>query len=100
VFEVGSDAPTVTRLRHQQELAPAQELAIETGVEPFSLRLPLLIPEDALPTLQGGQNSVQWKIVVEERGRGWGFRFKFEFPLTVREVAMPAASGEPLLAQQ
>jgi hypothetical protein len=93
VFREGEDAPTETRLRHQEELMREEGLVLEPGMPPYTARRPLHIPEGAPPSGQAEGGTVRWKILVKGRRGGWRPGFTFEFPLAVRAKDVCGEAG-------
>jgi hypothetical protein len=83
VFQEGEDAPTETRVRHQEVLVQQKELVIEPGLPAYGARRPLHLPEEAPPSGQSGNGTILWGIRVTGRCGGWRPGFSFEFPLVV-----------------
>jgi hypothetical protein len=100
VFQAGEDAPTETRLLHQEELLRQEELVIEPGMPPFTFRRPLHIPEAAPPSWQTEHGRIRWQILVKGHCGGWRPGFTFEFPLTVTAEETCGEARRTLLERQ
>jgi hypothetical protein len=95
VFQTGEDAPTETRLCHQEELLRQEELVIEPDMPAYTVRRPLHIPEEATPSCQTEDARISWKILVKGHCGGWrpGFTFEFPFPVTAMDTRAVDRAG-------
>jgi hypothetical protein len=100
VFQAGEDAPTETRVRHQEELLRQEELVIESGMPAYNARRPLHIPEEAPPSCQIEDGTILWKILVKGRCGGWRPGFTFTFPLVVTAKEARGEARSPPLGWQ
>ena len=92
VFQDREDAPTETRLRHQEELLPQRELVIEPGMPEFTARRSFHIPEEA-PPCRTKDGTIRWKILIKGRSADWRPGFTFEYPLAVIAKETCGAAG-------
>ena len=99
VFQKGENAPTETRLLHQEELLPQRELVIEPGMPAHTARSSLHIPEEA-PPCRTKDDVIRWKILVKGRAADWRPGFTFEYPLAVAAKESCGAARDPLLERQ
>ena len=93
VFQETEDAPTETRLLHQEELLPQRELVIEPGMPAHTARRSLHIPEEAPPS-RTKDGVIRWKILVNGRAADWRPGFRFEYPLAVTTLLPGVPSGD------
>jgi len=93
VFQEREDAPTETRLLHQEELLPQRELVIEPGMPAHTARRSLHIPEEA-PPCRTKDGVIRWKILVNGRTADWRPGFSFEYPLAVSTLLPGVHSGD------
>jgi hypothetical protein len=93
VFQEREDAPTETRLLHQEELLPQRELVIEPGMPAHTARRSLHIPEE-VPPCRTKDGVIRWKILIKGRSADWRPGFTFEYALTVTSLLPGVRSSD------
>jgi len=94
-YRQGTNAHTDTKMVRREVLFLNEGFQIERGM-PFEARTEFSVPTGVMHSFEGGNNKVEWKLLVNGDIAGWP-DFEHEFPVLVLPASDPmedSSSGE------